>query len=126
MQITNFSPLILTKNAKEIIDLFEALGFESCHKKTNIGDADITSVVMRYTGEDDKDFHVAVIQCPVERDSVSIRMNVRDIDEVYRMLGDKGFVNPDGSRVTNTGTSKAAMMVSPSGFSISLSEHIKG
>ena len=42
------------------------------------------------------------------------------------MLGDKGFVNPDGSRVTNTGTSKAAMMVSPSGFSISLSEPITG
>ena len=36
-----------------------------------------------------------------------------------------GLHRAQGDKVTDTGTSKATMMVSPSGFSISLSEHIK-
>jgi len=31
----------------------------------------------------------------------------------------------NGLRITNTGTSKSTMMVSPSGFSISVSEHLR-
>ena len=41
------------------------------------------------------------------------------------MLEEKGFKNAQGDRITNTGTSKSTMMVSPSGFSITITEHIK-
>jgi hypothetical protein len=37
----------------------------------------------------------------------------------------KGFVNAQGDKITETPSSKSTMMVSPSGFSISVSEHIR-
>ena len=125
MTITSFNPLIVTKDAEATIALFEALGFERRHTKTGINDKDITSVRMRYTGEDGKVFHVDVTSAPVERDITTIRMNVRDFDEAYKMLEEKGFVNAQGGRITDTGSSKSTMMVSPSGFSISIAEHIR-
>ena len=41
------------------------------------------------------------------------------------MLEEKGFKNAQGDRITDTGSSKSTMMVSPSGFSISVIEHIR-
>ena len=124
MTITSFNPLIVTRDAEAAIALFEALGFERRHAKTGINDRDITSVVMRYTGEDGKGFHVSITSAPVPQDITSIRMNVRDFDEAYKMLEEKGFKNTQG-RITDTGSSKSAMMVSPSGFSISIIEHTR-
>jgi hypothetical protein len=124
MTITSFNPLIVTKDAEGVIALFEALGFERRHMKTGINGS-ITSVRMRYEGEDGKVFHVDVTSAPVPQDISTIRMNVRDFDEAYKMLEDKGFVNAQGDKITETGTSKSTMMVSPSGFSISVSEHIR-
>ena len=125
MQITSFNPLIVTKDAASVIALFEALGFERRHMKTGINDEDITSVRMRYTNEDGKVFHVDVTQAPVEKDITTIRMNIRDFDEAYQMLKDKGFVNAQGDKITHTGSSESTMMVSPTGFSISITEHIR-
>lgn len=125
MTITSFNPLIVTKDAEAAIALFEALGFERRHMKTGINDKDITSVRMRYTGEDGKVFHVDVTSAPVPQDITTIRMNVRDFDEAYQMLQEKGWKNAQGERITNTGSSKSTMMVSPSGFSISITEHIR-
>ena len=125
MKITSFNPLIVTKDAEAAIALFETLGFERRHMKTGINDKDITSVRMRYTGEDGMVFHVDVTQAPVERDITTIRMNVRDFDEAYKLLEEKGFKNAQGGRITNTRSSKSTMMVSPSGFSISITEHIR-
>jgi hypothetical protein len=125
MKITSFNPLIVTKDAESVIAFFEALGFERRHKKTGINDEDISSVRMRYEGEDGKVFHVDVTQAPVEKDITTIRMNVRDFDEAYEMLKARGFINAQGDRITETGTSRSTMMVSPSGFSISVSQHIK-
>ena len=89
-------------------------------------DVDITSVRMRYTSEDGKVFHVDISESPrVPKDITTIRMNVDDFDEAYRKLEEKGFKNAQGDRITNTGTSKSTMMVSPSGFSITITEHIK-
>ena len=124
MQITSFNPLIVTKDAESVIALFEALGFERRHTKTGIN-GHITSVRMRYTNEDGKVFHVDVTQAPVEKDITTIRMNIRDFDEAYQMLKDKGFVNAQGDRITHTGSSESTMMVSPTGFSISITEHIR-
>ena len=125
MTITAFNPCIITKDAESVIALFEALGFERRHKKTGINDADITSVRMRYTNEDGKVFHVSVTQAPVPRDITAIRMNVRDFDEAYKLLEEKGFTNAQGEKVTHTGSSIATMMVSPSGFAINVGEHIR-
>ena len=127
MKITSFNPLIVTKDAEAAIALFEALGFERRHKKTGInGDDDITSVRMKYTSEDGKVFHVDIAESArVPRDITSIRMNVENFDEAFKMLEEKGFKNAQGDRITDTGTSKSTMMVSPSGFSVSVTEHIK-
>ena len=125
MKITSFNPLIVTKNAEETIALFEALGFERRHMKTGINDKDITSVRMRYNGEDGKVFHVDVTSAPVAQDITTIRMNIRDFDEAYKMLEEKGFKIVEGGKITDTGSSKSAMMVSPSGFAFDLCQHIK-
>ena len=125
MQITSFNPMIITKDAKAVIALFEELGFERRHTKTGIGEEDVSAVSMRYTGEDGKAFHVSIVSAPVPQDIATIRMNVRDFDEACHMLEEKGFRNIQGNRVTNTGSSKATMMVSPSGFTISVSEHLR-
>ena len=125
MTITSFNPAIITKDAESVIKLFEELGFERRHTKTGINDTDITSVRMRYTNEDGKVFHVDVTQAPVPRDMTAIRMNVRDFDEAYKFLEEKGFKNAQGDKITNTPSSVATMMVSPSGFAINVGEHIR-
>ena len=124
MNITAFNPAIITSDAASVIALFEALGFERRHTKTGIND-EFTSVRMRYTGEDGKIFHVDITQAPVPKDITAIRMNVRDFEEAYKMLEEKGFTNAQGDRITHTGSSIATMMVSPTGFAINVGEHIR-
>ena len=125
MTITTFNPAIVTKDAASVIALFEDLGFERRHTKTGINDSDISNVRMRYTNEDGKIFHVDIAQAPVPRDITAIRMNVRDFDEACKLLEEKGFRNAQGDKVTNTPSSVATMMVSPSGFAINVGQHIK-
>jgi hypothetical protein len=125
LQITTFNPAIITKNAEETIALFEALGFERRHMKTGFNGKDISSVRMRYTGEDGKVFHVDVTSAPIPQDITLIRINVRDFDEAYKMLEEKGFKNAQGGKIIDAGSSKLAMMVAPSGFLISIAEHIR-
>ena len=125
MKITSFNPMIVTKDSETVIKLFEDLGFERRHTKTGINAEDITSVRMRYEGEDGKVFHVDIADAPVPQDITTIRMNIDDFDEAYNMLEGKGFKNSQGDKITETGTSRSTMMVSPSGYSISISKHIK-
>lgn len=125
MKITSFNPLIVTKDAEAVIALFEAMGFERRHKKTGINGKDVTSVRMRYTNEDGKIFHVDVTHASVEQDISTIRMNIDNFDEAYEMLQAKGFRNAQGEKITDTSSSRSTMMVSPSGFSISIAQHIK-
>ncbi len=80
---------------------------------------------MRYTNEDGKIFHVDVAQAPVDETITTIRMNVRDFDEAKKMLEEKGFENSQGEKITDTGSSLSTLMLSPSGFSISVTEHIR-
>ena len=72
---------------------FEALGFERRHAKTGIGEEDVSTIGMRYAGEDGKAFHVNIVSTPVPRDVATIRMNIRGFDEAYQMLEEKGFKN---------------------------------
>ena len=124
MKITEFSPLIITKDTAPIIALFEALGFERRHSKSGI-EGNVTSVNMRYTSDDGKEFNFDVSEAPVPQDITTIRMSVRDFDEAYQLLEEKGFKNVQGDKITETGTSKSTMMVSPSGVPFSLSQHIR-
>ena len=125
MKITSFNPLIVTSNAETVIATFEALGFERRHKKTGINDSDIYDVRLRLENEDGKVFHVDVTQAPVPQDITTIRMNVDNFEEAYELLQAKGFKNAQGDKITETGSSRSTMMVSQSGFSISISQHIK-
>ena len=124
MKITAFNPLILTKDAEATIALYEALGFERRHTKSGI-EGNVTSVTMRYTGDDGKVFNIDVTEAPVPQDVTTIRMSVRGFDEAYQLLEERGFKNAQGDKITDTGSSKATMMVSPSGIPINISEHIR-
>lgn len=123
MQITTFNPMILSKNADEIIKLFEELGFERRHQVDNIDDKDISSVRMK----DANGFHVDIARVEsMPKDMTTMRMNVRDFDEAYEFLKDHGFKNARGDDHTvESASAKSCLMISPSGFSIQLSQHIR-
>ncbi len=122
MQITRFCPCVISPKAAEVIELFEALGFERRHQKEGINDANITSVVLKNADG----FSVIVTQVDnLPQDITSIQMNVRDFGEAFELLESKGFKNSQGDKITDTGTSKATMMVAPSGFGINITKHIR-
>ena len=118
MKITTFNPLILSKEADNIIALFEELGFEKHHNKEG---EDYSSNRMR----DANGFHVDVTEAAVPQDITSIRMNVSSFDEAYQILTEHGFKGVSDEKARDTGSSRSAMMISPSGFSIVIAEHIK-
>ena len=123
MQITTFNPQIITKDAAPIVQLFEELGFEKRHDQEGIGELNVEGIRMK----DLNGFYVDVSQpeLPLERDVATIRMNVDDFDEAYQLLLSKGFRNYYGERIVETPTSKSALMIAPSGFSINLIHHIR-
>lgn len=122
MRITTFNPMIITKNADEVVRLFEELGFEKRHEKSNIDGAGITGIRMKNADG----FHVDVAQTSLvdKGDLPVIRMNVDDFDEGYEFLTAHGFTNILG-RVIDTESSRFAIMISPSGFGIDLMYHKK-
>ena len=104
MRITSFNPMVLSAKADAAIELFESLGFERRHQKKDIDDQTAASVRLK----DANGFHVDIVQVDVlPRDMTAIKMNVDDF------------------RITDTGSSKSVMMVSPSGFAINLVKHIR-
>ena len=122
MQITTFNPMILSKNADEIIKLFEELGFEKTHQVDNVDSKDISSTRMKNA----EGFHVDIARVEsLEKDMTTMRMNVRDFDEAYKFLLDHGFVNPTGDHVVESAHAKSTLLFSPSGFSIQLTQHIR-
>ncbi|MBQ9010208.1 MAG: hypothetical protein IJ088_12900 [Clostridia bacterium] len=124
MKITTFNPQIVTNNPEPVIELFEALGFEKRHTKEGIGIGEMKANDCRL--KDVNGFHVDISRAslPLPRDGVVIRMNVDDFDEAYKILESHGFKNDFGD-VGETGSSKSAVMGSPSGFKIVLIQHIK-
>ena len=124
MKITTFNPMILTsiENSENIIMLFEELGFERRHEVDNVDNRGINSVRMK----DANGFYVDVAQTHLERDMTTIRMNVRDYEEAYEFLKAHGFKNARGSDETvESASAKSCLMISPSGFSIQLTQHIR-
>ena len=122
MKITSFNPLIVTKDSESAIALFEALGFERRHTKGGIGEDNATDVRMK----DANGFHVDVTQGTGEW--TMIRMNVDDLEEAVAFLEARGFHkarHATANKTIDTGSSKINIMVSPSGFIFSVSQHIK-
>ena len=123
MQITTFNPMILSSHADEVIALFEALGFEKRHKVDNVDHKDITSTRMK----DANGFYVDVAQVnSMEKDMSTMRMNVRDFDEAYEFLKARGFKNArSDDHTVESASARSCLMISPSGFSIQLTQHIR-
>jgi len=123
MEITSFNPIVVSKHAEDIIALLEELGFERKHRsETAPGGFSIDLV-------NADGFRVDVAQASdasnLQRDLTMIRMNVRGFDEAYQCLLAHGFTNTRGNDTLDTGSAKEATMVSPTGFRISLIEHIR-
>ena len=76
----------------------------------------------------DADGHgVSIAQvAKMPRDMVTVQMNVSDFDEAMGLLEARGFKNMSGDgAVIDTGSSKTAMMMAPSGFAINVVYHVK-
>ena len=118
MKITNFSPLIMTNDAENVGKLFAELGFEKQHEKKNVTDTKDGGFRMK-----DADGHrVSIAQVnQMPRDMVAVQINVRDFDAMMELLSAHGFQNMSG--VIDTGSSKTAMMIAPSGFAINVVYH---
>jgi hypothetical protein len=125
MKITTFNPFIEAQSADELIKLFGEMGFERHHTKQGIEIADREDTVFRM--KDAGGFYLDILQSKtgVSGDTVGIRMNVDDFDAACELLRQHGFTNAFGDDTVATKSSKAAMMVSPSGFRISVIQHIK-
>ena len=122
MKITSFNPLIVTKDAEAAIALFEALGFEARHSKESIGINNAADVRMK----DANGFHLDVTRGSGEW--MMIRMNVDDLEEAVAFLEAHGFhkARHEAAKDTvDTGSSRFNIMVSPSGFILAVSQHVK-
>ena len=123
MKITTFDPMIITPNAENVMRVFEDLGFEKTHAPvTTTETGDVASFRMKH----EDGYHVDVADLKqIPKDMTYIRMNVDNFEEAYDFLLAHGFKNAQGEKVTDTGSSRATLMVSPTGFAISLAQHIR-
>ena len=123
MKITTFNPQIITKDAQPLVKLFEELGFEKRHSPKGIGELDVTGIRMK----DNNGFAVdiSVPNADLPQDIASIRMNVDNFEQAYGLLVSHGFRNYYGDHIVERDSSKSALMIAPSGFSINLVQHIK-
>lgn len=122
MKITGFCPLIVTKNAEAAMKVFEDLGFERQHTKTDIEGGANTNYAMK----DANGNRISIASSEkIPQDLTAININVDNFQEAYDFLLAHGFVNPRGDKVTDTSSSKATLLFAPSGFAVNISEHIK-
>lgn len=122
MKITTFNPVVITKEAAPEIKLFEELGFEQTHNKTENVDVEFSAHRMK----DANGFHVDVLEVPsIPKTFTAIRINVDNYEEAYEFFMSKGFRQAKGFAPSTTASSKYAYLVSPSGFIVDIIEHIK-
>ena len=122
MKITGFSTIIVTKEPEKLIKLFEDLGFEKAHLKTNIENGANEATVFK----DENGNHISIASSKVvPQDVTAVNINVDNFEEAYDFFISHGFVNPRGDRVTDTSSSKATMLFAPSGAAVNIVEHIK-
>ena len=122
MKITGFRPILITKDAENAVKLFEDLGFKRRHNKKNIEDGQFESIIMR---DDDGNRMVVLESKNTVKDIVAVSVSVDNFQEAYDFFIAHGFVNSRGEKVTNTSSSASTMLLSPSGFPVMLSQHIR-
>ena len=124
MKITTFNPQIITKDTEKLVKLFQELGFEKRHDaQLNDGEKDVESIRMA----DPNGFHVDITEIDnIPRELTVIRMNGDNFDEACGILKKHGFKNFYDDKIADTPSSKSAVMISPTGYTINLVEHIKG
>ena len=124
----NITPLMLRAYiAKKMMSLMNeysviCYGFKQHHVKQNISEIKTTDVRMK----DENGFHVDVAYGDGEY--TMIRVNVDDFDEVIEFFMSHGFRKPHHERAhktVDTGSSRYTMVVSPSGYILAVSQHIK-
>ena len=122
MKITGFCPMVVTRDPEYLIKVFEGLGFEKRHTKTDIEGGQNTNYSMK--DENGNRINIAsTVNLP--KDLTSITINVDDFQEAYDYLISQGFVNTRGDKVTETSSSQDTMLISPTGLAITLSHHIR-
>ena len=122
MKITGFRPLIVTKDQESVVKVFEELGFERRHRKTDIEGGENIAVAMK----DLNGNRISIASSDtIPQDLTGITINVDNFQEAYDFFIGKGFVDPRAGKVTNTSSSRATMLFAPSGFAVTISEHIK-
>ena len=123
MKITTFNPMILSKNADEIIEVFGELGFKPRHQVDNIDNKNISSVC--HKDANGLSLDVAQVES-MAKDMTTIRMNVSDFDEAYELLKERGFKNiRDDEHTVDSEFARSCLMIAPTGFSIQLTQHLK-
>ena len=123
MKITSFSPLIMTNSSESIGKLFEELGFEKRHEKKDVTENNDSGFRMK--NADGFGLSIAQVNM-IPRDMVAVQMNVDDFEETIDLLSSHGFKNMLGEgKDIDTGSSKTAVMIAPSGFAINVVKHIK-
>ena len=125
MKITGFNPMIVTKDIESVTAIFEALGFEKHHNPT--GTSAVGNAYTSYRLTDENGFHVDVSTSAahMNQDLTGIRINVDNFEEAYDFLTAHGFMNGQNGTVTETETTKACILFSPSGLAINLIQHKK-
>ena len=122
MKITGFRPLIVTKDQESVVKVFEELGFERRHRKTDIEGGENIAVAMK----DLNGNRISIASSDtIPQDLTGITINVDNFQEAYDFFIGKGFVDPRAGKVTNTSSSRATMLFAPSGFAVTISEHLK-
>ena len=123
MKITTFDPMIVSPKADDVIALFEQLGFEKTHAPvTSLETRDVKDVRMKHP----EGYHVDVADvAELPQDMTMIRLNVDNFEEALEFFLNRGFVNSRGDKVAVTSSSKDTFLISPSGFGITLCEHLK-
>ena len=122
MKITGFCPVIVSKDAENVKKVFEDLGFEHRHTKTGIEGGQNTAYAMK--DENGNRLNLASAD-NIPQDITAVCINVDNFQEAYDFFMAHSFINPRGDKVTETGSSRSTMLISPSGFAVTIGEHLK-
>ena len=122
MKITGFRPLIVTRDSESVIKVFEEIGFERRHHRTGIENGENELVVMQ--DADGNRVNIATSET-VPQDLMGVSINVDNFQEAYDFFLSRGFINPRGDKVTDVAAAKGTMVIAPSGFVVTINEHIK-
>ena len=97
-----------------LIDYLEDNGYTVTYDQSR--STEITYVV----NKNSQIFHKS--NCP---NVISMKEKNKEINESRDFFVEKGFIDPRGGKVTDTSSSKATMLFAPSGFAVSISEHLR-